>query len=118
MGASPPNPRATEGSGAEILDVMVEPEVCCRFMNCLRIGRKAFRLDKTTGKSSAPGWRDVDPAVLWQAARSCPAGAIRIVTDQGSVKPRWQETDAWSMDKHPAAARPHDKSREPYQGMI
>ena len=109
---------AREPDDPQILDVVVEPEICCRFMNCLRIARKAFRLDKVTGKSSAPGWRDVDPALLWQAGRSCPSGAIRIVTDQGYVVPRWQETDAWSMAKHPAAARPHDKSREPYKGMV
>jgi len=88
-----------------------------RFMNCMRIARRAFKLNKETGKSSAPGWQDVDPALLWQAGRSCPSGAIRLLTDQGYVVPRWQETDSWSMDKHPAASRSHKKSRDPYQGM-
>jgi ferredoxin len=111
-------PQATESGGAQIVDVVVEPDLCMRFMNCMRIARRAFKPDKDSGKSTAPGWRDVDPALLWQAGRSCPSGAIRIVTERGSVKPRWQETDAWSMDKHPAASRPHDKSRDPYKGMI
>ncbi|HLQ33456.1 MAG TPA: hypothetical protein VK457_12280 [Chloroflexota bacterium] len=109
---------AREPDDPKILDVEVVPDICCRFMNCLRIGRKAFKLDKNTGKSSAPGWREVPPALLWQAGRSCPTGAIRILTEDGYVVPRWQETDGWSMDKHPAAARPHDKSREPYRGMV
>jgi ferredoxin len=108
---------AREPDNPEILDVEVAPDICCRFMNCLRIARKAFRLDKQTGRSSAPGWREVDPALLWQAARSCPTGAIRLMTAEGYVVPRWQETDAWSMDRHPAAARPHERSREPYKGM-
>src|SRR5712692_8502214 len=109
---------AREPDDPEILDVRVEPDICCRFMNCLRIARKAFKLDKDSGKSSAPGWREVEPTLLWQAGRSCPTGAIRILTAEGYVVPRWQETDAWSMDKHPAAARPHNKSREPYRGMV
>ena len=108
---------AREPDDPEIVDVLVDPELCMRFMNCLRIARKAFKLRQDNGRSSAPGWRDVDPALLWQAGRSCPSGAIRIVTDEGAVKPRWQETDGWSMDKHPAAGRPHDRSRDPYQGM-
>jgi len=108
---------AREPDGPKILEVIVEPELCMRFMNCMRIARRAFKLNKETGKSSAPGWQDVDPALLWQAGRSCPSGAIRLLTDQGYVVPRWQETDSWSMDKHPAASRSHKKSRDPYQGM-
>jgi ferredoxin len=100
-----------------IVDVVVEPEVCMRFMNCLRIARKGFKLDRVTGKSSAPGWRDVDPDELWEAGRSCPSGAIRIITDRGYVVPRWQEASAWDTRKHPAAGRPHDKSKDPYRGM-
>lgn len=108
---------AREPDNPTIVDVVVEPDLCMRFMNCLRIARKAFKLRQDNGRSSAPGWRDVDPTLLWQAGRSCPSGAIRILTEEGYVTPRWQETDAWSMDKHPAAARPHDQSREPYRGM-
>lgn len=109
---------AREPDNPTVVDVVVEPDLCMRFMNCMRIARRAFRAGKDGGKTSAAEWRAVDPALLWQAGRSCPSGAIRIVTDQGSVKPRWQETDGWSMDKHPAAGRPHDKSRDPYQGMV
>jgi ferredoxin len=108
---------AREPDNPEITDVIVEPELCMRFMNCMRIARRAFKLSKETGKSSAPGWRDVDPALLWQAGRSCPSGAIRLVTEDGYVAPRWQETDNWSMDKHPAASRPHNRSRDAYKGM-
>ena len=109
---------ARETDQPAIVDVIVEPDLCMRFMNCVRIASKAFKLRKDIGRSSAPGWRDVDPALLWQAGRSCPSGAIRIVTEEGHVTPRWQETDGWKMDRHPAAGRPHDKSREPYQGMV
>jgi ferredoxin len=108
---------AREPDNPRIVDVVVEPDICCRFMNCVRIAGRAFRMSKDTGKSSPARWQDVDPALLWQASRSCPTGAIRIVTDDGYVVPRWQETDGWSMDKHPAAARPHDRAREPYKGM-
>lgn len=101
----------------EILDVIVEPQICMRFMNCLRIAKPAFRLDKDSGKSSAPRWREVDPEKLWEAGRSCPSGAIRFLTDQGYVVPRWQETGSWDLTKHPAAGRPADKKRAPYQGM-
>jgi ferredoxin len=86
-------------------------------MNCMRIARRAFAPGKDGGPTRPTNWREVDPALLWQAGRSCPSGAIRLVTDQGYVVPRWQETDAWSMDKHPAASRPHEHSREPYRGM-
>ncbi len=108
---------ARESDDPTIVDVVVNPDICCRFMNCLRMGGRAFQLDKASGKSSAPRWRDVDPKLLWEASRSCPTGAIRIVTEDGSVTPRWQETDAWTMDKHPAAGRSHERSREPYKGM-
>ena len=109
MGEEPSPPR--------IVDVIVEPEICMRFMNCLRIASRAFKLDKVSGKSSAPGWQNADPERLWEAGRSCPSGAIRIVTDQGYVIPRWEETERWALDKHPAAGRPKDKVREPYRGM-
>jgi len=101
----------------EIVDVVVDETVCMRFMNCVRIAKRAFKLNPKTGKSSAPGWRNVDAELLWQAGRSCPSGAIRFKTDQGHIIPRWQETERWSLAKHPAAGRPHDQAREPYRGM-
>ena len=108
---------AREADQPKILDVIIEPDLCMRFMNCMRIARRAFAPDRDGGPSHPTNWQSVDPALLWQAGRSCPSGAIRLVTEDGYVAPRWQETDAWSMDKHPAAARPHEKAREPYQGM-
>ena len=108
---------AREPDNPTITDVVVEPELCMRFMNCMRFARRAFKVGKNGGPTTPTKWREVDPALLWQAGRSCPSGAIRLVTEQGYVAPRWQETDNWSMDKHPAAARPHEKAREPYQGM-
>jgi len=87
-----------------ILEVQVEPELCARFLNCVRTAKGAFRVDRATGKSMAtPSAAETPAEQLWKAGKSCPSGAIRFVTAAGYVMPRWYEAAGWDMTKHPAA---------------
>ena len=88
-----------------ILEVEVVPELCMCFLNCMRIATGAFQRDRATGRTRPARWQQVDPAKLWRAAWSCPTGAIRFVTDEGYVNPRWEEAAHWRKDLHPAAGR-------------
>jgi ferredoxin len=89
-----------------IVEVEVVPDLCMQFLNCARIAKGAFRIDPTTRRTRPRNWRDVDPEALWKAGWSCPSGAIRFVTDQGYVVPRWEEAARWDSSRHPAAGRP------------
>lgn len=88
-----------------ILEVEVEPALCMRFMNCMRIATGGFSTDPATGKTRPSHWRRVPPAELWKAGWSCPSGAIRFVTDRGYLVPRWDEAAHWRTDSHPAVGR-------------
>lgn len=89
----------------EVLAVEVVPELCMSFLNCMRIATGGFVRDKQTGKTRPNRWQKLPPEKLWQAGRSCPSGAIRLVTDQGYVVPRWEEAARWRSDAHPSAGR-------------
>ena len=104
--------RQPKTSSATIKDVEVVPELCLNFRNCVRIARGAFMTDPKSGKTRAARWQQVDPELLWQAGWSCPSGAIRLVTDQGTIVPRWDEAAHWDVSRHPAAARQRDEPQE------
>ncbi len=87
-----------------IKDVQVVPELCMNFRNCVRIAQGAFVTDPKTGKTRAALWERVDPDLLWRAGWSCPSGAIRFLTEEGYVVPRWDEIAHWESDRHRAAA--------------
>jgi len=89
--------------GRTVVDVEIVPELCMRFLNCARITRGAFALNRATGKSYPRRWQQVDPQTLWRAGWSCPTGAIRFVTGDGYVVPRWEEAARWDTSRHPAA---------------
>ena len=89
--------------GRPIVEVVVVPELCLSFLNCMRIATGAFGRDRETGRTRPTRWEGVEPAKLWRAAWSCPSGAIRFVTEQGYVNPRWEEAAHWRSDSHPAA---------------
>ena len=91
-----------------ITDVEVVPELCVNFRNCIRMAPGAFIPDPKRNVTRPALWQRVEPAKLWAAARSCPSGAIRFVTERGTVVPRWQEAAGWDTTKHPAAARPRE----------
>lgn len=98
---------AEQGETPAILEVIVVPELCQRFLNCVRTARGAFAIDRATGKSSArPGAAGIDAAQLWKAGYSCPSGAIRFITSAGYRSPRWEEAAGWSSARHPAAGLP------------
>lgn len=97
-----------------IREVIVEPELCMNFRNCLRIAKGAFIGDPKTGKTRPGLWQRVEPEALWKAAWSCPSGAIRFVTDRGYLVPRWDEAAAWDVNRHPAAAQHPDRPVEKY----
>jgi ferredoxin len=101
-------PYSGAGAAAEsertILEIEVVPELCLSFMNCMRIATGAFETDHERQRTRpTKRWRQVAPAKLWRAGWSCPSGAIRFVTDQGYVTPRWEEAARWSSQRHPAA---------------
>jgi ferredoxin len=105
---------ATADQGRTILQVEVVPELCMNFMNCMRIATGAFATDRQTHHTRpTERWQQLEPIRLWRAAWSCPTGAIRFVTDQGYVNPRWEEAAAWRIDAHPAAGRRRDSSPSP-----
>jgi ferredoxin len=95
-----------------IVDVEVAPEICMNFRNCLRMAPGAFVTDPATKKTRPALWQRVDPEALWNAGFSCPTGAIRFVTEQGYVVPRWQEAASWDTARHPGAARRRDQPAE------
>lgn len=88
-----------------VLEVEVVPELCMSFLNCMRIATGAFGRDRETRRTKPTRWQGVEPAKLWRSAWSCPSGAIRFVTDQGYVNPRWEEAAHWQTDAHPAAGQ-------------
>ncbi len=96
-------------SGRTIVEVQVVAELCMRFLNCSRITKGAFALDRRTGKSYPRSWQQLDPQTLWKAGWSCPSGAIRFVTNQGYLVPRWEEAARWESSRHPAAGRPRQQ---------
>ena len=108
--------RGFEGATTDrqILSVEVQPELCMNFLNCMRIATGGFARDRQTRRTRPARWREVEPAKLWRAAWSCPSGAIRFVTDQGYVAPRWEEAAHWRTDSHPAAGR--HRPREEREG--
>lgn len=90
--------------GRTIRSVEVVPELCMNFLNCMRIATGAFATDRASGKTHpTERWRSVDQAKLWRAGWSCPSGAIRFITDDGYVNPRWEEAARWNIERHPAA---------------
>ncbi len=89
-----------------VTGVEVVPELCMRFLNCSRITKGAFAIDRSTGKTYPRRWRDVDQATLWKAGWSCPSGAIRFIAGGVYVVPRWEEAARWDSARHPAASRP------------
>lgn len=103
--ASPGRPYAGAqvDTDRQIVEVEVVPELCMQFLNCMRIATGAFRTDPATRKTTSAHWRQIEPARLWKAAWSCPSGAIRFVTRDGYVAPRWEEASLWSSQRHPAA---------------
>jgi ferredoxin len=99
--------------GRSIVEVEVVPELCMSFLNCMRIATGAFGTDRATGRTRATQrWKKVDASKLWRAGWSCPTGAIRFVTDQGYVNPRWEEASRWSVGSHPAAGLRRDSAEE------
>ncbi len=99
--------RERKRQGGPVQSVEVVPELCMNFRNCVRIAPAAFVPDPRTGKTRPGAWAQVDPELLWKAGWSCPSGAIRFVTDEGYVVPRWDEVAHWDSERHPAAgARP------------
>ncbi len=93
-----------DSSGRTIVEVEIVPELCMRFLNCARITRGAFAIDRATGKSYPRRWQQVDSKTLWKAGWSCPSGAIRFTTTEGYVVPRWEEAARWDSSRHAAAA--------------
>jgi len=85
--------------------VEVVPELCMNFLNCMRIATGAFATDRQTRRTKPARWQQVDVHKLWKAGWSCPSGAIRFVTDQGYVVPRWEEAFNWRTESHVAAGR-------------
>ncbi len=75
------------------------------FLNCMRIATGAFATDRQTRRTKPARWQQVDVHKLWKAGWSCPSGAIRFVTDQGYVVPRWEEAFNWRTESHVAAGR-------------
>jgi hypothetical protein len=105
--------RPPKTQSGKIVDVEVVPELCLNFRNCLRIAKGAFIADPATGKTRPALWESVDPELLWQAAWSCPSGAIRVVTQEsGYVVPRWNEVAAWDVNRHSAAGQRREESSE------
>ncbi|HWP28322.1 MAG TPA: hypothetical protein VNM50_02170 [Chloroflexota bacterium] len=89
--------------GTPIKEVHVVPELCMNFRNCVRIAPGAFMTDPQTRKTRPARWQNVDPELLWRAGWSCPSGAIRFVTEEGYVVPRWDEIARWDTEHHRAA---------------
>jgi ferredoxin len=96
--------RAPKRQDGRITGVEVVPELCMNFRNCVRIAPGAFITDPQTGKTRAALWERATPDQLWAAGWSCPSGAIRVLTDDGYVVPRWDEIAHWESDRHRAAA--------------
>jgi hypothetical protein len=63
----------------------------------------------------AARWQQVDPERLWEAGWSCPSGAIRLMPDQGTIGPRWDEAAHWDGSRHPAAAHQRDEPQNKWQ---
>lgn len=59
--------------------VSVDPELCIGSAECIRIAPGAFRLDKARGVSEPTDLSETaEPALLAEAARSCPTRAIAL----------------------------------------
>jgi uncharacterized Fe-S cluster protein YjdI len=104
--------RDLKRQGGAIKDVEVVPELCMNFRNCVRIASGAFITNPKTGKTQPARWQQVDPDQLWKAGWSCPSGAIRFVTDEGYVVPRWDEVAHWESARHPGAGAHPDQPLE------
>ncbi len=56
---------------------MIDPELCIGSAECARIVPGAFRIDPETGVSAPTELAETaDPALIEEAVRSCPTGAI------------------------------------------
>ncbi len=96
--------KTAKRQGVPIEEVHVVPELCMNFRNCARLAPGAFRTDPATGKTRPARWERVDSELVWRAGWSCPSGAIRFVTAEGYVAPRWDEVARWETAHHRAAA--------------
>ena len=66
--------------------VAVDPDRCIGTAECVRLLPEAFRIDESRGVSVVqPAARSANPALLAEAVRSCPTGAIRVIDAHGDA---------------------------------
>jgi ferredoxin len=68
------------------IEVSVDQDLCIGSGECVRILPGGFRIDEAAGVSRPlEGVEEADPALLLDAARSCPTQSIRLVAADGQV---------------------------------
>jgi ferredoxin len=66
--------------------VTVDPDLCIGSAECVRLLPDSFQIDESRGVSvPRPAARTADLALLAEAVRSCPTGALRVVDTNGDA---------------------------------
>jgi ferredoxin len=67
--------------------VAVDPDLCIGSAECVRILPDAFRIDESIGVSvPQPSAGSADIALLAEAVRSCPTGALHVIDPSGDAR--------------------------------
>lgn len=63
----------------------VDHDLCIGYGECARIASEAFRLNEDNQSEPIPDASEASDESLLEAARECPANAIRILSSKGEI---------------------------------